>query len=248
MIKWIVILVLAGLGGFSWVSYSKKGEEMKTLNTRIEQIEETGDPEGLVPEMRSQFQGLDGERVFSGILLTFVTAGIVGILFVVYLLPFFAQRVTHSVYDSGEMVQKDAMSGARSLMAQGDYDGAIVAFREAAAADPMNRVPWVEIVKIQKDHQQDYPAAIQTIRHALESQAWEVNDAAYFLFRLAELYDELEGDRASAVAIMNQVVEQFPGTRHSANATHKLHDWAADGGTLASEEAQYLATIKRNAE
>ena len=25
---------------------------------------------------------------------------------------------------------------------------------------------------------------MQTIRHALESQAWEINDAAYFLFRL----------------------------------------------------------------
>lgn len=249
MIKWIVILVLAGLGGYSWVSYSKKGVEMKAMARQIEQIEETGDSENVVPNMRSQLQGLDGERVFSGILLTFMSAGVVGILFVVYLLPFFAQRVTHSVYDSGEMVEKDVMGAARSLLAQGDYEGAIMAFREAAAADPMNRVPWVEIVKIQKGQLHDYDAAIQTIRYALESQAWEVNDAAYFLFRLAELYDELQGDRASAVAIMNQVVDQFPGTRHSANATHKLHEWeAGGGGKLANEEAHYLAQIKRNAE
>jgi hypothetical protein len=94
----------------------------------------------------------------------------------------------------------------------------------------------VEIAKIYKDQLGDPASAVATIRHALESQAWEVNDAAYFLFRLAELYDEVEGDRNSAVAIMNQVVEQFPGTRHSANATHKLHEWSMQAEAAAAEE------------
>ncbi|MEO0017578.1 MAG: hypothetical protein RLZZ522_861, partial [Verrucomicrobiota bacterium] len=148
-----------------------------------------------------------------------------------------AQRVTHAVYDSAEMVEKDVMHDARSLMAQGDYDGAIAAFKEAAAQDPLNRLPWVEIAKIQKTNLEDPAAAIATIRHALESQAWEVNDAAYFLFRLAELYDEVEGNRASAVAIMNQVIEQFPETRHSANARNKLHEWeVADAAAAAAQE------------
>ncbi len=87
----------------------------------------------------------------------------------------------------------------------------------------------MEISKIYKDHLNDPDEAVQTIRHALERQAWEPNDAAYFLFRLAELYDSLQGDRASAVAIMQQVVQQFPNTRHSANANHKLHEWEAEG-------------------
>jgi outer membrane protein assembly factor BamD (BamD/ComL family) len=39
------------------------------------------------------------------------------------------------------------------------------------------------------------------------------------------LYDEVEGNRASAVAIMQQVIDQFPATRHSANASHKLREW-----------------------
>ena len=105
----------------------------------------------------------------------------------------------------------------------------------------------MEIAKIQKDHLHDSQAAIATIRLALESQEWEINDAAYFLFRLAELYDEVEGDRDSAIAIMNQVVEQFPGTRHSANASHKLHEWSTAEGSsnVANEEAAYLAKMKR---
>ncbi len=193
--------------------------------------------------MKTLHQSKEGERTIEGILLTFLSAGLFGIFFVVYALPFFAQRATHAVFDSGEMVEKDVMHDARSLMAQGDYEGAIEAFKLAAAADPLNRLPWVEIAKIQKTNLGDPAAAIQTIRHALESQEWEINDAAYFLFRLAELYDEVEGNRATAVAIMNQVIEQFPGTRHSANASHKLHEWnvADEAAAAAAEEAEFMA-------
>lgn len=249
MMKWITCLILAALVAGSWMMFTKTDGKIKTLNEQIDRYENQADSEAdeKLPVLRAEMDSLKGEKTFNGILLTFLGAGLVGIVFVVYLLPFFAQRVTHSVYDSAEMVEQDVMHTARSLMAQGDYQGAIDAFREAAAADPLNRLPWVEIAKIQKDNLEDAPAAIQTIRHALESQAWEVNDAAYFLFRLAELYDEVEGDRASAIAIMNQVVEQFPGTRHSANASHKLHEWSMQdaGATTANEEAAFLAKMKR---
>ncbi len=237
MMKWIMYVVLAVLVAGSWTMYSKKGKEMDVLKAQIAQVDETGDPDGQLQKLESDLNSMEGEKTFNGILLTFLSAGLVGIFFVVHLLPFFAQRVTHAVYDSAEMVERDVMHDARSLMAQGDYEGAIAAFREAAAADPLNRLPWVEIAKIQKTNLEDPAAAIATIRHALESQAWEINDAAYFLFRLAELYDEVEGDRASAVSILNQVVEQFPETRHSANALHKLHEWSVADAAAAAERA-----------
>jgi tetratricopeptide (TPR) repeat protein len=234
MMKWFMLVVLAALVAGSWMMYSNKTKEMAALSAKIDQLENAGTDEEEVSKLKTDLQSMEGEKTFNGILLTFLSAGLVGIFFVVYLLPFFAQRVTHAVYDSAEMVEKDVMHDARSLMAQGDYEGAIAAFKQAAAADPLNRLPWVEIAKIQKVNLEDPAAAIATIRHALESQAWEINDAAYFLFRLAELYDEVEGNRASAVAIMNQVIEQFPETRHSANARNKLHEWemadAAAGG------------------
>ena len=241
--KWLGILLLVLLAGGSWFLFDRTGKEMKEVTRQIVAAEESGDPETKVPDLKAKRDGMEGERTIEGILLTFLSAGLVGIFFVVYALPFFAQRLTHAVYDSAEMVEKDVMHTARSLMAQGEYEGAIEAFKEAAAADPLNRLPWVEIAKIQKDNLGDPAAAIATIRHALESQEWEINDAAYFLFRLAELYNDVNGDRASAVAIMNQVIEQFPGTRHSANAGHKLHEWsvADEALTAANEEAEYLA-------
>jgi tetratricopeptide (TPR) repeat protein len=190
--KWLFYLILVGLLAGSWLFYSKQGREMASLRTQIEQAENAGEPDEEVAKLKDAETSLEGEKLFNGILLTFLSAGVAGIFFVVYVLPFFAQRVTHAVYDSAEMVERDAMHDARSLVAQGEYEGAIAAFQKAAAADPLNRLPWVEITKIQKDNLGDSAAAIDTIRYALESQAWEVNDAAYFLFRLAELYDEVQ--------------------------------------------------------
>jgi tetratricopeptide (TPR) repeat protein len=243
-------LVLAGLVAGSWFMFSRTGKEIVKVQDQIALIEKSGDPEGKIPDLKAKIDSMDGERTIEGILLTFLSAGLFGIFFVVYALPFFAHRATHAIYDSAEMVDKDGLRAARSLLAQGDYDGAIEAFKQAAAADPLNRLPWVEIAKIYKDNLADPASAVATIRHALESQEWEINDAAYFLFRLAELYDEVNGDRASAVAIMNQVVEQFPETRHSANATHKLHEWALadEAAAAAAEEAEYLAQTGQSAE
>lgn len=239
MMKWLMYLVLAGLVAGSWFMFTRTGKNMVALRQEITEIQDKGDPESKVADMKSKLDSMDGERTIEGIMLTFLSAGLFGIFFVVYALPFFAQRATHAIYDSSEMMEKDVMHDARSLLAQGNYEGAIAAFQQAAAADPLNRLPWVEIAKIYKDNLGDPASAVATIRHALESQAWEVNDAAYFLFRLAELYDEVEGDRGSAVAIMNQVVEQFPGTRHSANATHKLHEWAIADEAAAAAHAEY---------
>lgn len=241
--KWLFYILLAVLVAGSWYMFARSGKQMQEIDRQITELQQKGDPENKSAELMSQKDSVEGQRTIEGILLTFLSAGVVGIIVVVYLLPFFAQRVTHAVYDSAEMIERDVMHDARSLLAQGDYEGAIAAFQQAAAADPLNRLPWVEIAKIYKDNLGDAGAAVATIRHALESQAWEVNDAAYFLFRLAELYNEVEGDRASAIAIMHQVIEQFPGTRHSANASHKLHEWeTADAATAAAnEEATYLA-------
>jgi tetratricopeptide (TPR) repeat protein len=224
MNKWTLYGVLAVLvaGAIFWFADTRG--QLADRNREIERIQEAGDPEGRLAEVIEDLQTLEAQKTFTGILVTFLGAGLLGIFFVFTVLPVLAHRATHAIYDSGEMVEKDVMREARSLFAQGDYLGAIEAFKQAAAADPLNRLPWVEIIKIQKDHLHDRPAAIQTLRELIEGREWEVNDAAYFMFRLAELYDE-EEQRDAAVTIMKQVIEQFSSTRHAANAAHKLHDW-----------------------
>lgn len=225
--KWAlyVVLALAVVGG--WVFYAKSDSGLKKLEQNIEEIHNRGDADDddLLAKMKTNLESKRNEKTFSGILLAFLSAGLVGIVFVIHVLPAIAHRMTHAVYDSAEMVEKDPMHDARAKVAQGDYEGAVEAFRQAAEADPLNRLPWVEIAKIQREHLEDPSAAIQTLRHAIEEHDWQVNDAAYLMFRLAELYDEDVHDRQSAATIMQQVMEQFPETRHSANARHKLHEW-----------------------
>lgn len=227
--KWIVYLILALLVVGSYSFYQTSNKELAEIKSQIselqsaEEIDEEVDAQ--IQELSAQAESKAGERTFKGILLTFLSAGLIGVLFVSLVLPIIAHRFTHAVYDSGEMVERDPMHDAHSLVAQGKYPEAIEAFKAAADQDPLNRLPWVEIAKIQRVNLEDPDAAITTLRTALESHEWQVNDAAYLLFRLAELYDEDRHDRQTAAAIMQQVIEQFPETRHSANARHKLHEW-----------------------
>ncbi|BCU76074.1 tetratricopeptide repeat protein [Luteolibacter sp. LG18] len=223
--KWVIYLVLAVLVAGGWVMNSKPSPEMAAIQKKIDAATATNEEIEEVPKWQSQIDAKKDEKKFSGMLLAFLTAGLVGVVVVVEVLPIVAHRFTHSVYDSGEEVEADVMHDARSKVAQGDYHGAIEAFKIAAQNEPMNRLPWVEIAKIQRENLEDPAAAIQTIRTALEGQEWELNDAAYLLFRLAELYDEDNKDRMTAASILNQVMEQFPNTRHSANARHRLHEW-----------------------
>ena len=205
---------------------TKNSKDKKIIEKIITKLKgKEADLEQTINAAEEMANEIDGTSTFTGILLTFLSAGYVGIVFVAYVLPVIAHRATHTIYDSGEMMDKDPMAEARSKVAQGDYECAILAFREAAKNNPGNRVPWVEIVKLQRETLHQPADAVATIREALEQHEWQENDAAYLLFRLAELYDGDLGDRASAINIMQQAMDQFPETRHSANARHKLHEW-----------------------
>lgn len=225
MAKKIFICVLVVLVAGSWFMFHQSGNEARETMKQIESIEYDGDPEERLPKLKNDLRGVEAERFFKGLLLTFLSAGLIGIVLVSEVLPIIAQKFTHTFYDSGEEVERDVYHDARVLMAQGEWEGAIEAFKLAAVEDPHNRMPYIEIAKIQKTHLENPLAAISTLRDAVESHVWEENDAAYLMFRLAELYDEDAEDRNSAEAIFRQVMEQFPGTRHAANARTKLHEW-----------------------
>lgn len=166
-------------------------------------------------------------RMMVGIALLIVVGAYGGIVFVAYLLPAVVHRFTHIFYGSDEEAETDPMHDARALFAQGDFVAAIAAYREVAAEQPENRFPWVEISKIQHDNLENPDAAITTLREALESHDWRVNDAAFFMFRLADMYEEDKADVATATGILQQVADTFPETRHAANATHRLRELGA---------------------
>jgi tetratricopeptide (TPR) repeat protein len=228
MIKNISMAVLALLVAGSWLWFYQSGKEMRTIEKRIAEQYAISDPGEKIPALKSELRSLEGPRVMGGIFLAFMSAGLVGIVFATQILPMIAQRLTNAVYDSSEEAEKHPFHDARVLMAQGEWEEAIEAFKVAAELDPLNRVPYLEIAKIQKVHLEDPEAALITLRDAIESQEWEVDDVVYLMFRLADAYDEDLEDRGAAVLVMEQVIEMFPETRHSANAATKLLDWGMD--------------------
>ena len=224
--KWGIYAVLVVCVALAWMKFAGTQSAIEKQKSELIEMKNSGeDLDEEINTLENKIEGKENEKTFTGILLAFLTAGLVGIVFVIHVLPAIAQRFTHAVYDSAEMVEKDPMHDARAKVAQGDWEGAIEAFHNAAAAEPLNRLPWVEIAKIQVDQLEDPGAAVQTLRTAIEGQEWEENDAAYLMFRLAEIYDSELSDRTSAATTLQQVMEQFPETRHSANARHKLHEW-----------------------
>lgn len=257
MMKWILYAIFGLLAAGGWMWFSSSGKEVVRLEKQAEEYRMDGE-EDEAAKLAAEINGKTGERTFQGILLSFLSAGLFGVLFVVEVLPLMAQKMTHSVFDSGEKVERDPLHDARSLMAQGEYEGAIIALRAASAKDPTNRMPWTEIAKIQAEKLHDPAASIETLRQALETQPWPEEDAAFLMFRLADVYRESLSDTESATAILNQVARQFPGTRHAANATHRLHEWSAAPAageaeisapavpekSLEEEEAEFLAKLQ----
>lgn len=218
-----ILLALVLVGG-SWFMFAKSAERIGELETRIERLEEAGDPDEEVPALRSEIQSLEGARTFNGILLVIFSAVLLGALFVVFVLPAWAGRVAEGVYGSTAELDDTAGREARSLLAKGDFHGAMEAFRKWAA-ESGDRVPWMEIAKIQRQHLEDPRSAVATLYEALAAKDWPEDDEAFFLFRVADILNEDAGEREQAVAVLQRVIREFPEGRHAMNAKHRLREW-----------------------
>ena len=150
----------------------------------------------------------------------------IGFLFVMYLLPMLSNKATNAVLASNETVQRLPIHKAQAAYARGDYEEAIELYYAIAQEEPENRVPWVEIAKIQHDKLESPETALNTLKTALEEHEWPADDAAFFMGRIAEIYlDDLE-DKETSVAVLEQIVEMFPETQYSASATHRINEIA----------------------
>ena len=217
-------MIMIGMGPIKREVPTEQEWERARVEDRVIYNELTGteEIEGWEP------QGISaGAKILVGIVLILVVATYGAIFFGFYILPKAVHRFTHMFYGSAEEVEADPMHDARAFFARGDYEGAIAGYRAVALAQPENRFPWVEIAKIQHENLEDLDASIETLRTALESREWRVNDTAFFMFRLADLYENEKDDKPQSVSILHQVVELFPETRHSANATHRLRELGA---------------------
>ena len=155
---------------------------------------------------------------FMGILALAIAGGI---FFVVVLLPRFGDAVGTVMYSSGEISQQTEGMKAAAKMASGDYEGAITEYEKMKAEQPTDPYPVSEIAKIYADKLHDPDRAVAYLHENLGNQEWTEDNAAFLMFRLVDVHHHAKA-YDDAKAVLEQVVEHFPSTRHSANASHKI--------------------------
>ncbi|MBL9131986.1 MAG: hypothetical protein JNG86_12345 [Verrucomicrobiaceae bacterium] len=176
----------------------------------------------------------DGMKLVGFIFL----GGAGGILAVKYLLPWIGDLLGESVYSSGEQFEQDEMTKAAACISQGDYDGAIEHYNKMLADKPDDPFPVAEIAKVYAERLHDPQSALEALTNHLQSKDWPVDDAAFIMFRIADVHLTHLHDFATARDMLEQVVANFPNTRHSANAHHKISD---------VEQAEYKYTMEQRA-
>lgn len=219
-----VLVLLACFTFFVWSSKQTSKEEAaeKERQELIEEEEyedEEWDDIALTKE-----QDDTADAMMATAIPLFITVIYAGFLVIAYLLPAFVDRMSEEMYGSTQEVEDDPLHDARTAFAQGDYPAAIALYRSVWNEDKDDRFPIVEIAKIQRDNLKNPAVAVETLREALESKEWRENDAAFFMFRIADIYENDLQNHEGCVSILQQVISDLPETRHAANATHKLRE------------------------
>lgn len=151
-----------------------------------------------------------------------------GILTVLYVLPMFVDKLGEELMGSSAEVDDDPLRDARAAVAAGDYAEAIQVYRKVWLEKREDRFPVVEIAKLQRTKLESPTVAVSTLEEALDDHEWEEDDAAFLMFRIAEIYEEDLDDREKHIAILKRVTKELEGTRHSANAAHTLRELEKD--------------------
>ena len=147
-----------------------------------------------------------------------------GLLAVKYVIPMLGDALGEAVFSSGEKVEQDEMTKAAACIAQGDYKGAIEHYEKMLEDKPDDPFPVAEIAKVQAERLRDPQAALKTLEEHLQSKEWPVDDAAFIMFRIAVVHLTHRHDYENARDMLEQIIGNFPNTRHSANAHHRMSD------------------------
>ena len=146
-----------------------------------------------------------------------------GFLTLIYIIPMIGELTSSFFYSSGELIETDENMRGAVLLAQGNYEGAIEEYRKKAERHPDERFPIVEMSTIYLENLKDPQSALEVLQGSLDKE-WEADDAAFLLFKIADIQTDHLAQFDEARETLGVVVEQIPDSRHSANATHKLHE------------------------
>lgn len=169
----------------------------------------------------------------AGIMFTWMVlaAVVTGAVVLKWVAPMVGDKIGESFYDAPEKAEMNPTQKAIALITRGNYSGALEAFRKITEDEPQNRFAVVEMAKLLHDKLGHPEAAVEVYEEAA-TRDWPEDDKCFFLLKLADLHATDRQDFARARHFLEQVQSEFPGSRHAANAHHKMRE---------IEEAEFLA-------
>jgi len=190
------ILIGLCLAGIAFWLYSR---------LQLLQAAETPDPAQIL----MLFLGIIATAVAGGILLAFT------------LLPALGDLFAGMAYGSNEAIEPDAHRDATACIARGEFESAAAHYQKIIHDNPADSLAVIDLARLMADRLGNPARAAETIEHALQRE-WPPDDAGTLASRLADLYQERLLNPGQAEAIYRQIIETMPGTRHAANAAHRL--------------------------
>jgi len=158
--------------------------------------------------------------LFAGIIMI---ALVIGTILALSLVPAIADKVGGFFYNPDEKIEKDPSSVAISKMAQGDFQGAVEEYARIFEKNPDDTHALSEIVHIYCDRLGEPQKAAEVLENVLQNE-WPPEQMAFFATRLVDVYWDYQRDAERSQAVLEQIIGAMPGTKFSANATHRLHD------------------------
>lgn len=166
---------------------------------------------------------VDPSKIVLLFAVTVLVGGTAAIIVVSMVLPALGDAVGNFFFQPSEEIEKDPHSSAQAALARGDYAGAVEEYKQIIAADPTDTLSYSEIAKISCEHLDDAAGAAAVLEEALQRE-WAPDDAAFLTARLVDVYWKFQRDIRGARALLIQIMENMPGSRHAANAEHKLKE------------------------
>jgi tetratricopeptide (TPR) repeat protein len=170
----------------------------------------------------------DPIQFFIYILFVAISLGVIALKWVI---PALGDRVAESFYSAPEKTEQTETQKAMALVAQGEYHKALAAFGKILEQNPNDRFAVVESAKIYQGKLGDVDSAVEVLEKAVAGE-WPEDDKCFFLLKLADIHSTDRGDFGRARELLDQLIQQFPESRHAGNANHKLRE---------IEEQEFLA-------
>lgn len=149
--------------------------------------------------------------------------GVAGVLVVTQALPALGDAIGNLFFSPNERIEKAPHADAMAAMARGDYEAAVQGYLSAFEKDPHDTLALSEMAKIECEHLHDPAAAADLLEQALERE-WTPEDAAFLTTRLVDVYWKYQHNARDARSLLMQIIESMAGTKHAANAQHKLQE------------------------